>query len=83
MRRRDSLLSRVRAKEKRVMTQRQIKRSNLFVLRLWSEEMNHTEQDIKWKGQARRTVDGKAHDCDGLQGLLDWLTNNLEGNSTG
>lgn len=61
---------------------RQLKRSNLFVLRIWTQEEDNHEGAIRWEGQVRRAVDGEAHHFDDLQGLLDWLKDNLEGNST-
>lgn len=64
------------------MTRRQLKRSNLFVLRIWTQEEDDYEGAIRWEGQVRRAVDGEAYHFDDLQGLLDWLTHNLEGNRT-
>ncbi len=60
---------------------RQLKRSNLFVVRIWTHDEDDREGAIKWEGQVRRAVDGEAHHFDDLQGLLDWLTHNLEGNT--
>jgi hypothetical protein len=69
-------------KELQVSPRRQLKRSNLFVLRIWTQEEDNHEEAVKWEGEVRRAVDGEAHHFDDLQGLLDWLTHNLEGNTT-
>jgi len=71
-------------KEMQVNPRRQIKRSNLFVLRIWSRETDDQDPNEggRWQGQVRRAVDGEAHHFDELQGLLDWLKDNLEGDST-
>jgi hypothetical protein len=65
-----------------VNPRRQLKRSNLFVLRIWTQEEENHEEVIKWQGEVQRAVDGEAHHFDDLYGLLDWLTHNLEGNTT-
>lgn len=64
------------------MTRRQIKRSNLFVLRIWTQEGDDQESDARWQGQVKRAVDGAAHHFDDWQGLVGWLVDNLEGNPT-
>ncbi|MEO8289026.1 MAG: hypothetical protein ABI670_21655 [Chloroflexota bacterium] len=61
---------------------RQLKRSNLFVLRIWTQETSNREEVTRWEGEVRRAVDGEAHHFRDLHGLLDWLTDNLEENST-
>jgi hypothetical protein len=69
-------------KEGQVNQRRQLKRSNLFVLRIWTQDEDNFEGATKWEGQVTRAVDGEAHHFDDLQGLLDWLTHNLEGSTT-
>lgn len=60
---------------------RRLKRMNLFVLRIWAQDEGLRDGPVTWEGQVRRSVDGEAHYFHDLQGLLDWLADNLEGNA--
>jgi hypothetical protein len=64
-------------------TYRHLRRTNLFLVRVWVEEAEGDEEDAgeraggsaeaAWSGRVQRVVDGEAHEFSGLQGLVDSL----------
>jgi hypothetical protein len=65
------------------------KRSNLFLVRLWSRDSNDGSKaggdsgQVQWQGKVQRVVDGEAHQFTSLQGLVDWLLIMLDDNKEG
>ena len=53
-----------------------LRRSNLFLLRVWAEESSDApdaEEAVRWRGKVQRVVDGESHqfsDWEGLTSLL-------------
>ncbi len=60
---------------------RDFKRNNLFLLRLWAEDLRDGDgrNKAQWHGRLRRVVDGESHDFADWQGLLDLLADMLSG----
>ncbi len=59
-------------------TGRHLKRSNLFLVRLWEEETEEGERE--WCGKVQRVVDGESHQFRDWQGLVELLLVMLSGN---
>ncbi len=55
----------------------QLKRTNLFLVRLWNEGTSDEEEnstgEVEWHGRVQRVIDGEAYRFDNLQGLVDLL----------
>ena len=68
------------------------KRSDLFLVRIWSEDRGVEDASdgalggeevitkLRWHGRVQRTVDGEAHQFDSWQGLVDLLLAMLSNN---
>lgn len=52
---------------------RHLRRSDLFLLRLWAEEGRGRQGALVWRGKLQRVVDGESHQFDDLQHMLDLL----------
>lgn len=48
-------------------------RSNLFLLRMWSEEDTDGSGQLEWHGRVQRVTDGEAHEFHEWQDLLSLL----------
>jgi hypothetical protein len=51
-------------------TRHHYRRSDLFLLRMWSEEAADASGNIEWRGKVQRVVDGEAHTFEDWQGLV-------------
>ena len=49
------------------------RRSDLFLLRMWSREADDGSGRLEWHGKVQRVVDGESHDFSDWQGLSDLL----------
>jgi len=58
---------------------RSYKRSDLFLLRMWSEEVDEShapgegQTEMRWRGRVQRVVDGESHQFHDWQDLLNLL----------
>jgi hypothetical protein len=60
--------------------QRNMKRKDLFLLRLWTEEASDSEggtHRLEWRGKLQRVVDGESRRFSNLQDLSDLLATML------
>jgi hypothetical protein len=50
------------------------KRTNLFLLRVWTEDLSGgASSNVEWNGSVQRVVDGEARQFKGWQDLLETL----------
>ena len=56
---------------------RYLKRSALFLLRLWAEEESDGEGEMVWRGKVQRVLDGESHHFKDWQELIDSLATML------
>lgn len=64
-------------------TPHRYRRANLFLLRMWSEDVADGSSKVEWRGKVQRVVDGESHQFEGWHDLMDLLAAMLtEGNST-
>jgi predicted esterase YcpF (UPF0227 family) len=54
-------------------TRHYYRRSDLFLLRMWSEEAADGSGKVEWHGKVQRVTDGEAHQFREWQDLLDLL----------
>jgi hypothetical protein len=61
------------------------RRTNLFLVRLWTDKENDENEDDggekAWHGRVQRVVDGESHRFDSLQGLVEMLRDMLSAES--
>lgn len=49
------------------------RRSDLFLVRLWTRDANKKCDKVECHGKVQRVVDGQSHQFDSWQGLVDLL----------
>lgn len=52
---------------------RPLRRTDLFLVRMWAEEPQDGSDDPGWHGKVQRVVDGEAHQFDTWRELVDAL----------
>lgn len=50
-----------------------LRRTDLFLVRVWTAETEDDSCNAAWHGRIQRTVDGEAHPFDDWQALVDLL----------
>jgi hypothetical protein len=60
-------------------THRHLRRTDLFLLRVWTEDAGDGSGKTQWRGKVLRVVDGESHQFDDWQGLLTLLSLMLAG----
>jgi hypothetical protein len=58
---------------------RRYKRSELFLVRVWTQGRGHDSSMGTWRGRVQRAGNGEAHQFEDWQGLLRVLSEMLEG----
>ena len=53
--------------------QNRYRRSDLFLVRMWSEEAADGSGNLEWRGKVQRVVDGEAHQFSEWQDLCNVL----------
>ncbi len=62
---------------------RTLRRTDLFLVRMWTADARDGDRRAEWHGRVQRAVDGEAHQFDGWQNLVDLLLTMLsEGQRT-
>jgi hypothetical protein len=56
-----------------VRVDRNLKRTNLFLVRVWTEQSDDGSRKSELHGRVQRVVDGESHRFSDWQGLLDSL----------
>jgi hypothetical protein len=54
-------------------THHRYRRSDLFLVRLWTEDADDDGGQVQWRGKVQRVVDGEAHQFSDWQGLSELL----------
>lgn len=54
-------------------THHRYRRSDLFLVRLWTEDAPDSNGKLEWRGKVQRVVDGESHQFSNLQDLADLL----------
>ena len=57
--------------------QHQNKRSNLFLVRVWTRNSHDGSGEPEWEGKVQRVVDGESHQFNDWQGLGDQIVGML------
>ncbi len=60
-------------KEKRVRIDRHSRRTDLFLVRIWTGPTMDGSGESQWHGRVQRTVNGETHTFDSRQGLIEKL----------
>ncbi len=61
-------------------TRHRQRRSDLFLVRLWTEGGDDGSGKVEWHGKVQHVVDGEAHPFSGWQGLIELLLAMLSNN---
>ncbi|MDQ6695103.1 MAG: hypothetical protein M3014_11915 [Chloroflexota bacterium] len=62
---------------------RQLKHTDLFLVRFWTQEVSGMSEEQEWGGKVQRVVDGEAHQFQDWEALVDTLRAMLAATSTG
>ncbi len=54
-------------------THKRLKRTELFLVRLWSQTSAGGSGEVSWCGRVQKTVDGRGHSFEGWPSLIDLL----------
>ena len=55
-------------------TDRHSRRTDLFLIRIWTDAGAEGSEEGQWRGKVQRTVDGEAHLFDSWQDLIEKLS---------
>jgi hypothetical protein len=54
-------------------THKRLKRTELFLVRLWPQTSTSGSGEVSWCGRVQKTVDGQGHSFEGWPNLIDLL----------
>lgn len=52
---------------------RHLKRTDLFLVRVWADDTTETGEQAEWRGRVQRVTSGETREFDGWRGLVDHL----------
>jgi hypothetical protein len=56
-----------------VRADRHLRRTDLFLVRLWADDDSEVEGQREWRGRVQRVVNGETYEFEGWNGLVDHL----------